>query len=757
MQLREVSFDQLESEAKGLGCELPIEQTEVWARYQDTVPGRSQWGSFVVEEDGAAVAFVSFLDFETHGYHYLRSGHGPVWVAEPTPEQESAALAAIAECVRARDSKVVFVRLAVRAELPETHAVLSTIPYDQTVVIDLTGSEEDVLSRFKTRGRRDVRKALRESPASYADETERARESFSEYYDVIVETGRRDGFEPAPASDYEDMLRILGPSHCRLYAGRVDGKVVTWSIVTINGTRATRYYGASRTEFQRAHVTDGLVFWECRDLAGEKGCTAYDMMGIGSDFAPSLMGLNEFKCKFSKEVTPVAPDRDLPIKQALYALLTQAHGFVAARRERKAAEAERALRERPREDLVPVIVGGDIGAYSLGAEMHAAYHCKSVCLASAPIAAIQHSDIFDVRPIAKVTSDEIVRAVTQIAQENPDKKVFLTGNTDGVIYAINGAKDRLPANVFYAVPSEEVVELVSDKARFQALCEEVGIDVPRTEYVDLAGDAPVAPCGLAFPVVAKPAVSARYDHLYAQGFKKVYFLHEQSELDALWADLRAAGFHGEFLVQELIEGDDTNIDCLTVYVASDGTLAMYGSAQVLLEDHAPTMLGNPVAMISRPMPDSWKKIEALLKHLEEKGYPYRGFCNFDTKRDPRTGRVVFMDMNPRIGRGSYYNVAGGINPMRCCVEDVIDHKKPRAVKIFEKGLFTVVPVVLVERYVSGDLLEEVRELASSGKVFDPQRYLGDRNPGHRLAVELTERNQIRKFQTFYPEPTETSF
>jgi D-aspartate ligase len=95
--------------------------------------------------------------------------------------------------------------------------------------------------------------------------------------------------------------------------------------------------------------------------------------------------------------------------------------------------------------------------------------------------------------------------------------------------------------------------------------------------------------------------------------------------------------------------------------------------------------------------------------------------------------------------------------MRCCVEDVIDHKRPRAVKIYEKGLFTVVPVVLVERYVSGDLLKEVRELASSGKVFDPQRYLGDRNPGHRLAVELTERNQIRKFQTFYPEPTDTSF
>ena len=46
-----------------------------------------------------------------------------------------------------------------------------------------------------------------------------------------------------------------------------------------------------------------------------------DLMGIGSDFAPSLKGLNEFKTKFSKEVTPVAPDRDVPVRKTTYALL----------------------------------------------------------------------------------------------------------------------------------------------------------------------------------------------------------------------------------------------------------------------------------------------------------------------------------------------------------------------------------------------------------------------------------------------------
>mgnify|MGYP000402845808 CR=1 FL=1 len=61
--------------------------------------------------------------------------------------------------------------------------VLSTVPYNETVYVDITGGDEAILTRMKKRGRRDVRKALRESPAVCADETAQAMADFSEYYE----------------------------------------------------------------------------------------------------------------------------------------------------------------------------------------------------------------------------------------------------------------------------------------------------------------------------------------------------------------------------------------------------------------------------------------------------------------------------------------------------------------------------------------------------------------------------------------------
>ena len=328
IEVTSITPAELEETAKRLGMALPIEQTAVWARYQATIDGREPWGCVqIARVEGnqrQTLALASLLDFQTHGYHFIRSPHGPVWLEEPAPELESEAITELVRHVRSKDRREKFLRLAVRADLPQTRPVLSTIPYDHTVVIDVTGGDEAILSRMKPRGRRDVRKALRESPATCADETEMALKSFEEYYDVMRETGARDGFRPAPCSDYEDMIVTLGPEHCRVYAGRVDGRVVTWSIVTVSGTRAVRYYGASRNDTMRYHVTDKLVYFECCDLAANRGVTAYDMMGIGSDFSPTLMGLNEFKTKFSKEVAEVAPDRDVPVHRAFYAALVTA-------------------------------------------------------------------------------------------------------------------------------------------------------------------------------------------------------------------------------------------------------------------------------------------------------------------------------------------------------------------------------------------------------------------------------------------------
>ena len=165
-------------------------------------------------------------------------------------------------------------------------------------------------------------KALREGPVLCADETERATASFDEYYEVMVETAERDGFAPAPKETYQDMISVLGPDHCRVFAARdSEGALVSWAISTISGERAVYYYAASSARSRELLATDRLFYFECCELA-RLGCTSYDLMGIGSDFSPSLLGLNTFKTKFAKDgERPVAPDRDLPVKRAFYRTL----------------------------------------------------------------------------------------------------------------------------------------------------------------------------------------------------------------------------------------------------------------------------------------------------------------------------------------------------------------------------------------------------------------------------------------------------
>ena len=337
-EIRELSKDEFSRLVEEADILVPIEQTMAWADYQQTVEGRTFWGCLAFARAGVDVAYVSLVDYETHGYHYLRAHHGPMWLEAPSAEEELEAMKALVAYVRAHDRKVAFMRLAVDHELELTHPTLSSIPYDTTVHVDVTGGDEAILANMKARGRRDVRKALREAPITCADETERALSSCDEYYAIMRETAERDGFTPAPKSDYEDMVRILGPEHCRVFAGRLeDGRLATWSICTKSGTLGTYYYAASSAEARRGNVTDKLFYFACCEL-GRLGCEVFDLMGIGSDFSPALNSLNTFKTKFAAEVTHVAPDRDVPVKGAFYKTLCMGKQVLSAVRNRGTQE-----------------------------------------------------------------------------------------------------------------------------------------------------------------------------------------------------------------------------------------------------------------------------------------------------------------------------------------------------------------------------------------------------------------------------------
>ena len=408
--------------------------------------------------------------------------------------------------------------------------------------------------------------------------------------------------------------------------------------------------------------------------------------------------------------------------------------------------------QTPRDDFVPVIIGGDWSTYAIAREFFEAYALPSACVLAYPIDIVRHSRLIRMHLVDNMSDAEVLRGIEDVAREHPGKRLVLVANSDDRVEQAERLRDALPSSVVFGETPRELVERVSDKVRFQELCASYGLDVPATEVVRLAGSAPIPPTHVAFPVVAKPAVSGEYANMYLLGFKKVYFAHEQGELDRLWAELRAAGFKGDFVVQELISGDDTCKDNVIVYCGSDASPRLFASATTVLEDHAPMYFGNAVTMICRPMSELWDKLSRMLADIG-----WCGFASIDLKRDPVTGRAVFMDFNPRVGSNSYYVCAAGANPMRALVSDLVDGEKYEPLRAEREAVYTRAPVRLVRRYVrDADFLARFDELVRAGRVVNPLRMRGD-SLRSQLMGRIMELNYVRKFREYYPEPTETSF
>ena len=404
--------------------------------------------------------------------------------------------------------------------------------------------------------------------------------------------------------------------------------------------------------------------------------------------------------------------------------------------------------------LQPVILGADIGVYALARSFHEAYGVTSVVVAGAALGPVAHSRIVR-HEIVDDGHDprQLVDRLVEVAQRMPSARLLLMANSDWLVRVV--VQHRALLEQHYVVPflSEHLLDKISDKATFAEICTDLGISVPRTIVQDFDGAWEAAPVDLDYPLIAKAASSADYQDVEFEGKKKVFEIATPDELTWLWDALRSAGFRGRFVVQELVPGDDTQMRSITAYVDSRGEITLLCSAHVLLEEHTPSGLGNPAAMITT-------RDDAMLDQartfLASTGY--RGFANFDVKVDPRSGQFRFFEVNPRIGRNNYYVTAAGANPMRFVVEDHVDGKAVEPVVVDREILYSILPHRLLLRYVKDPTLNaRVRRLVRTKAVAHPLRYARDLSPRRRLYVWMALVNQVRKFRRYYPDVTSTGF
>lgn len=410
------------------------------------------------------------------------------------------------------------------------------------------------------------------------------------------------------------------------------------------------------------------------------------------------------------------------------------------------------------EQIQPVILGADIGVYALARSFHEAYGVRSIVVSGAALGPVAHSQIID-NVLVEDGHDprQLVDRLLGVAAEHPGKRLVLMANSDWLVRVV--VQHRAELEPHYVVPflSADLLERISDKATFAQICQDLGISVPRTLVQDFAGagedDWTPESVDIAYPLIAKAASSADYQDVEFVGKKKVFEIQTAAELDELWASLRGAGFRGRFVVQELIPGDDTQMRSITAYVDSRGSTTLLCSAHVLVEEHTPSGLGNPAAMVTTRMEPMLDQARHFLKSTG-----YIGFANFDVKVDPRDGSFRFFEVNPRIGRNNYYVTAAGANPMRFLVADRVEGRAVEPLIVDEEVLYSILPNSLLLKYVLDPALRaKVQGLIRSGKVVHPLRYAKDGSPRRLAYVAAALLNQVRKFRRYYPEVTGTGF
>jgi peptidoglycan pentaglycine glycine transferase (the first glycine) len=218
------------------------------------------------------------------------------------------------------------------------------IQFRNTVVVDLSADEDQLLSNMKQKTRYNVRLAGRKGVTIRKG----TQDDLGVLYQMYAETSIRDGFvirdegyyravwstfmdsgEYQSGSSSEGADPNLAPWKSDSpvadpIIAEVDGQVVAAVFIFHFAGRAWYLYGMSR-EQHREKMPNYLLQWEAMRRARAAGCAHYDLWGAPDVFdeSDSMWGVYRFKEGLGGQVERYIGAWDLPVNKFLYSLYSQ--------------------------------------------------------------------------------------------------------------------------------------------------------------------------------------------------------------------------------------------------------------------------------------------------------------------------------------------------------------------------------------------------------------------------------------------------
>jgi lipid II:glycine glycyltransferase (peptidoglycan interpeptide bridge formation enzyme) len=152
----------------------------------------------------------------------------------------------------------------------------------RTVIIDISGSVENILARMKQKTRYNIRLAEKKGV------TVRPWNDLAAFHQMMLATGERDGFGVHSFEYYKRAYELMHPKQmCEILVAEYEGKSLAALFVARNVNRAYYLYGAS-TEEERNRMPTYLLQWEAMKWAKARGCEEYDLWGVPDEDEATL-------------------------------------------------------------------------------------------------------------------------------------------------------------------------------------------------------------------------------------------------------------------------------------------------------------------------------------------------------------------------------------------------------------------------------------------------------------------------------------
>ncbi len=313
--------------------------------------------------------------------------------------------------------------------------------------------------------------------------------------------------------------------------------------------------------------------------------------------------------------------------------------------------------------IIPVLMGGDLNAYSVALAFREAYGTTAHAFTRYRCGATENSKFIKTHICAGFCDIKVaIPELLKFAAENSSAELFLLPCADWYVAMLEKAAPALDKLYHIHIPDEKIWYKLSDKCGFYEAARKAGIPYPEYVYFEPGDEISEKKItAIEYPAVLKPSDSTEYWNNPFPNMRKVYFPENRYEAENIINKIFDSGYTKNIILQKKVGTNSTN-RVLTTFSDSRGRVVRCVYGDVILEEIGKTSFGNHSAIITvSPDEMCFKLIDFL------NGIKYTGLANFDIMTDGN--QQYALEINMRQGRSCDYMRAAGVNIAKLIVQD----------------------------------------------------------------------------------------